>query len=196
MRSACSSIVVANFVARRRVTDSLLDSGDLTADLVTVPVRLLTAALQDLPTLAPVLASYVPVFAAAIVFVRWNGGHIVLGKSAHAGLSLSLSEKLEQTGSAKRHWPYLSLEYRRQVEPRPDCSCRPSLVLPRLCGLLLLAAPPRPFATQAKHFGRAANTEVRRKIASLLVFLEERVADWRGVLNRAVASSARSWRSG
>ncbi|KAG0654607.1 glucosyltransferase [Rhodotorula mucilaginosa] len=54
------------------------------ADLVTVPLKLLSLALQDLPALTPVLASYVPVFAAAIAFVRWNGGHIVLGdKSNH-----------------------------------------------------------------------------------------------------------------
>lgn len=51
-----------------------------TADLVRVPWSVLITALQNLPALVPILASYVPVFAGALAFVRWNGG-IVLGAS-------------------------------------------------------------------------------------------------------------------
>ncbi|KWU41141.1 glycosyltransferase family 59 protein [Rhodotorula sp. JG-1b] len=74
-----TNIVWVAFVAAQALIDRLR----LVTDLVIVPVKLLTAALQDLPTLAPALASYLPVFAAAIAFVRWNGGHITGDKSNH-----------------------------------------------------------------------------------------------------------------
>ena len=171
----------------------------MTADLVTVPLKLLSLALQDLPALTPVLASYVPVFAAAIAFVRWNGGHIVLGEPAASFTSArdmvaSSRDLYDRAALMLDALPRLArLVCRRQVEPRPDGSCRPSLVLPRLCRLLLLTAPPRRVTSQAKYLGLVANTEVSRekkRFAAELIFSSVR-AD-----SRAVASSARSWRSG
>ena len=194
--SACSPSSWQTFFLLGDVTDSLLDSGDLTADLVIVPVKLLTAALQDLPTLAPALASYLPVFAAAIAFVRWNGGHIVLGKSAHEGLSLSLSlGKLEQTGR-------LNDTGRICLETGDKSNHVPTVHVAQVWYFLAFAAalfsPHLLGVSQLERsiLGSLQTPRCVGKLPRCWFFWGARVADWRTLLNRAVAYSARSWRSG
>ncbi|GAA5982340.1 hypothetical protein JCM10908_006604 [Rhodotorula pacifica] len=73
-----------------RLHDPLLQKARL-GHLVVVPMSVILAALRNFPALLPVLASYLPVFAAALAFVRWNGG-IVLGDKANHVPTLHLAQ--------------------------------------------------------------------------------------------------------
>ncbi|GAA5869199.1 hypothetical protein JCM3774_003978 [Rhodotorula dairenensis] len=94
-----TNIVWLAFIVAQAVVDRLGPLSDpllrdaRPADVVTVPVRPLAAALRNLPALVPVLASYGPVFAGAVAFVRWNGG-IVLGDKANHVPTVHLAQVL------------------------------------------------------------------------------------------------------
>ncbi|BGO95851.1 hypothetical protein NBRC10512_001435 [Rhodotorula toruloides] len=51
--------------------------------IIQTPLAILRAALTQLPTLAPAIAAYLPVFIVFLAFVRWNGGIVLGDKQNH-----------------------------------------------------------------------------------------------------------------